>query len=99
MEPLVCVSPAKPPFEINQREYDIMIPQHWALRHSFWYAVPHLGSIIVPSHPTLYRLNMWSSWVRRKGTIQVMYIAKLKDGPKRVKKVFSMILERVFEMV
>jgi hypothetical protein len=61
--------------------------------------VPHLGSAIVPSHPTLYRLNMWNSWVRRKGTTQVMYIAKLKDGPKRVKKNFSMILERVFEMV
>jgi hypothetical protein len=28
-----------------------------------------------------------------------MYIAKLKDGPKIVKKTFSMILERVFEMV
>jgi hypothetical protein len=28
-----------------------------------------------------------------------MYIAKLKDGPKRVKKIFSMILERVSEMV
>jgi hypothetical protein len=25
-----------------------------------------------------------------------MYIVKLKDGPKRVKKTFSMILERVF---
>jgi hypothetical protein len=25
-----------------------------------------------------------------------MYIAKLKDGPKRAKKTFSMILERVF---
>jgi hypothetical protein len=61
--------------------------------------VPHLGSAIVPSHPTLYRLNMWSSWVSRKGRTQVMYIAKLKDGPKRVKIIFSMILERVFEMV
>jgi hypothetical protein len=61
--------------------------------------VPHLGSTIVPSHPTLYRMNMWSSWIRRKGTTQVMYIAKLKDGPKRVNKIFSMILERVFEMV
>jgi hypothetical protein len=28
-----------------------------------------------------------------------MYIAKLKDGLKRVKKIFSMILERVLEMV
>jgi hypothetical protein len=28
-----------------------------------------------------------------------MYIAMLKDGPKRVKKTFSMILERAFEMV
>jgi hypothetical protein len=28
-----------------------------------------------------------------------MYVAKLKDGPKRVKKIFSMILERVFKMV
>jgi hypothetical protein len=42
---------------------------------------------------------MWNSWVKRKGTTQIMYIAKLKDGPKRVKKTFSMILERVFEMV
>jgi hypothetical protein len=36
---------------------------------------------------------MLSSWVKRKGTTQVMYMAKLKDGPKRVKKTFSMILE------
>jgi hypothetical protein len=42
---------------------------------------------------------MWSSWVRRKGTTQVMYIAKIKDGPNRVKKFFSMILERIFEKV
>jgi hypothetical protein len=28
-----------------------------------------------------------------------MYIAKLRDGPKRVKKIFSIIMERVFEMV
>jgi hypothetical protein len=39
-------------------------------------------------------LNMWSSWVRRRGTTQVMYIAKLKDGPKRVTKTFSMIWKR-----
>jgi hypothetical protein len=76
-----------------------MVPQHWALRHSFWYVVPHLGSTIIPSHPTIYRPNMWSSWVRRKGTTQVMYVAKLKDGPKTVKKILSMLLERVFEMV
>jgi hypothetical protein len=42
---------------------------------------------------------MWCSWVKRKGTTQVMHIAKLKDGPKRAKKILSMILERVFEMV
>jgi hypothetical protein len=42
---------------------------------------------------------MWSLWVKRKGTTKVIYIAKLKDGPKRVKKTFSMNLERVFEMV
>jgi hypothetical protein len=42
---------------------------------------------------------MWSSWEMENGTTQVMYIAKLKDGPKRVKNFFSMILERVFEMV
>jgi hypothetical protein len=42
---------------------------------------------------------MLSSWVKRKGTTQVMYIAKLKDGPKTVKKTFSMILKGVFEMV
>jgi hypothetical protein len=37
---------------------------------------------------------MWSSWVRRKGITQVMYIAKLKDGAKRVMKTFSMIWKR-----
>jgi hypothetical protein len=42
---------------------------------------------------------MWSSWVKRKGTTQVMYISNLNDGLKRVKKTFSMVLERVFEMV
>jgi hypothetical protein len=39
---------------------------------------------------------MWSSWVKEKATTHVMYIAKLKDGPKEVKKTFSMILKRVF---
>jgi hypothetical protein len=53
-----------------------------------WFLL-HLSSAIVPSHPTLYRLNMWSSWLRRKGTTQFMYIAKLKDGPKRVKKILN----------
>jgi hypothetical protein len=42
---------------------------------------------------------MLSSRVKEKGTTQVMYIVKLKDGPKRVKKTFSVILERDFEMV
>jgi hypothetical protein len=41
---------------------------------------------------------MWSSWVNEKGTTQVMYIAKLKDGPKRVKN-FLNDLENIFEMV
>jgi hypothetical protein len=42
---------------------------------------------------------MCCSWVKRKGTTQVMYITKLKDGPKRFKKTFSLILESIFEMV
>jgi hypothetical protein len=37
---------------------------------------------------------MWSSWVRRKGTTQVMYIAKLKDDPKIVMRTFSVIWKR-----
>jgi hypothetical protein len=49
---------------------------------------------MVPSYSTLYSLNMWSSWVRRKGTTQVMYIAKLKDGPKKVMKTFALIWKR-----
>jgi hypothetical protein len=36
---------------------------------------------------------------KEKGTTRVMYIVKLKDGSKRVKKTFSMTLERDFEMV
>jgi hypothetical protein len=50
-------------------------------------------------HPTLYKLNMWSSWIKIKDTTQVMYIAKLKDGSKRAMKFSQMILERVFKMV
>jgi hypothetical protein len=42
---------------------------------------------------------MWSSWIKEKGATQVLYIAKRKDGPKRVMKIFSMILERAFKMV
>jgi P2-related tail formation protein len=37
---------------------------------------------------------MWSSWVKEMGITQVIYIAKLKGGPKRVKKIFSMIWKR-----
>jgi hypothetical protein len=37
---------------------------------------------------------MWSSWVKEKGTTQFMYIAKLKDGPKIAKKIFSIIWKR-----
>jgi hypothetical protein len=40
---------------------------------------------------------MWSSWAKEKDTTQVMYIAKLEDGPTRVKKIFSMILEMVLK--
>jgi hypothetical protein len=42
---------------------------------------------------------MWSSWVKRKDTTEVMYIAKLKYGSKRSKKTISMIVESFFEMV
>jgi hypothetical protein len=60
--------------------------------------VPHIGSTNVPSHSTLQRLNMWSSWVKKKVTTEVIYIAKLKEGPKRLKK-FLNDLEKVFKMV
>jgi hypothetical protein len=36
---------------------------------------------------------------KEKGITQVTYITRLKDGLKRAKKTFSMILERVFEMI
>jgi hypothetical protein len=47
----------------------------------------------------LFILPSKRSWVKRNGTTQVMYITKLKDGPKRVKKTFSMISKRGFELV
>jgi hypothetical protein len=58
---------------------------------------PWLNKCSFSSYPL--EVNMWSSWVKEKGTTQVMYIVKLRDGPKRVKKIFSMIFKRVFEMV
>jgi hypothetical protein len=58
--------------------------------------VPHLGSTIssFPSYPL--KAKYVELMGKGKGTTQVMYIAKLKDCPKRVKKIFSMILERFF---
>jgi hypothetical protein len=32
---------------------------------------------------------MWSSWIRKKNATYVMYIAKLRDGSKRVKNFFQ----------
>jgi hypothetical protein len=56
---------------------------------------PRLNKCSFSSYPL--KANMWSSWVKRKGTTQVMCIAKLNDGPKWVKKTFSMILGRFLE--
>jgi hypothetical protein len=39
---------------------------------------------------------MWSSWIKEKGTTQVMYIVKLKDGLKRVKNNFLNDFEKGF---
>jgi hypothetical protein len=33
------------------------------------------------------KANMWSSWIGKKNATYVMYIAKLRDGSKRVKKI------------
>jgi hypothetical protein len=40
---------------------------------------------------------MWSSWVKTNVINQVMYIAKLKNGPKRAMKLSQIILERVLK--
>jgi hypothetical protein len=40
---------------------------------------------------------MWSSWVKTNDTTQVLYIAKLKDGPNRAAKFSQMISERVLK--
>jgi hypothetical protein len=58
---------------------------------------PRLNKCSFSSYPL--KAKMWSSWVKRKGTTQVMYIFKLKDGLKRAKKIFSMILKWIFNMV
>jgi hypothetical protein len=60
--------------------------------------VPHLGSTnVISSYPL--KAKYVELMGKEKGTTQVMYIVMLKDGPKRVKKIFSTILEGVFEMV
>jgi hypothetical protein len=33
------------------------------------------------------KANMWSSWIGKRDATHVMYIAKLRDGSKRVKKI------------
>jgi hypothetical protein len=71
------------------------------LRHSgtlFGVCFLTLAQQILLFHPTLYKLNMWSSLVKTKDTTQIIHIAKLKDGPKRAMKPSQMILERVLKM-
>jgi hypothetical protein len=66
----------------------------------WWGLSEFCGGVRVAPKPLVESESwVWSSWVKRKGTTQVMFIAKLKDGPKRVKKTFSIILKRIFEMV
>jgi hypothetical protein len=72
------------------------------LRHSgtlFGVCFLTLAQHIFLFHPTLQKLNMWSSWVKTKDTTKVMHIAKLKDGSKRSMKLSLMILERVLRMI
>jgi hypothetical protein len=57
---------------------------------------PQLNNCSFSSYPI--KAKYVELMIKGKGTTQVMYIAMLNDGPKRVKKIFSMILERVFEM-
>jgi hypothetical protein len=60
--------------------------------------VPYLGSTNVPSHPPLK-----SKYVEAMGKEKVYNSSHVyyqdKGWSKRVKKTFSMTLERVFEMV
>jgi hypothetical protein len=55
--------------------------------------LPHLGSSNVPSHPTL-RLKYVELMGKVKGYNSNHVYCQLKDGPKRVKKIFSMIWKR-----
>jgi hypothetical protein len=55
---------------------------------------PRLDKYSVSSNPL--KAKYVELMGKEKDTTQVMYIAKIKDGTKRVKKTFSMILERDF---
>jgi hypothetical protein len=35
------------------------------------------------------KANMWNSWIGKKNVNYVMYIVKLRDSSKRVKKIFK----------
>jgi hypothetical protein len=53
----------------------------------------HLGSTTVLFlHSYYLKANIRSSWIGKKNTTYVMYIAKLRDGSKRV-KIFLKYLE------
>jgi hypothetical protein len=61
-------------------------------------STPRLNKCSFSSYPLKAKyVELMGKW--KRGTTQVMYIANLKDGPKRVKKTLSLILEMVFEMV
>jgi hypothetical protein len=75
-----------------------MVPQHYALGHSFLVcgSSTRLDKCSFSSYPL--KAKYVELMGNEKGYNSSYVFAKLKDGPKRVKKTFSMILERVFEM-
>jgi hypothetical protein len=55
------------------------------IRHSgTLFVVPHLGSTNIPFHPTLWRLNMWSSWVKKKGYNSSHVYCQAKGWSKKI---------------
>jgi hypothetical protein len=70
--------------------------------------IRHSGTLFCGSSPWLNKYSFLSYPLKakcvermgkEKGYNSSHVYSKLKDGPKRTKKTFSMILERVFEMV
>jgi hypothetical protein len=76
-----------------------MVPQPWALEHSFWCVFPHLGSTDIPFSSYPLKAKYVELMGKDKGYNSSHAYYQVKGWSKKSYENSQMILERVLKMV